>query len=381
MNGTLRAAAQELEQESLELLTTLAQIPAPSNQEEKRALFCRDWLEACGAKGVRIDSALNVVFEYGVTPELPVVVFASHTDVVFPDTGPLPFHEDDERMYCPGIGDDTANLVHLLLAARHLVRNGIRPAGCGLLFVCNAGEEGLGNLKGTRRICGDYAGRIREFISFDGNMDSLVDRAVGSSRFEVSIRTQGGHSYEHFGSASAIAKLSALIHDIYRLAPGPHGKTTYNVGTVSGGTSVNSIAQQASMLCEYRSDSVDGLEHMKREFRRLFELHGAEAVIVGERPCENLGEAAQLRRDAMLSDAQNRVESLSGAAVRRKSGSTDCNWPLSLGIPSICMGTVTGHGAHTREESVERASMTTGCEICLDTVLQYCRTEITKPAS
>ena len=154
---------KEQEQEAYELLKTLAQIPSPSNHEEKRMEFCKKWLEDAGAKGVYTDEALSVVYPYGVTESNPVVVIMAHMDVVFPDTQPLPFKEEAGRLYCPGIGDDTANLVNILLTARYLTQNHIFPKEVGLVFVCNSGEEGLGNLKGGKKICQTYQGRIREF--------------------------------------------------------------------------------------------------------------------------------------------------------------------------------------------------------------------------
>ena len=128
-----------MEQEALELLKELAQIPAPSGKEERRAVFCRDWLTAHGAKGVFIDDALNVVYPVGVEETNPVVVFAAHTDVVFPDEEPLPLTEEDGVIRCPGVGDDTACVVALLTAARYVAEQKIRPQGVGLLFVCNSG--------------------------------------------------------------------------------------------------------------------------------------------------------------------------------------------------------------------------------------------------
>ena len=120
--------------------------------------------------------------------------------------------------------------------------------------MCNAGEEGLGNLKGVRKICEDYGGRIKSFCTFDSSLSSIVDRAVGSKRFRVKVRTRGGHSYNDFGNDNAIAGLASLVGKLYKIQVPEGGKTTYNVGMISGGTSVNTIAQEAEMLYEFRSD-------------------------------------------------------------------------------------------------------------------------------
>ncbi|MFR3728437.1 M20/M25/M40 family metallo-hydrolase [Lacrimispora sp.] len=362
---------KEQEEEAYELLKTLAQIPSPSNHEEKRMEFCKKWLEDAGAKGVYTDEALNVVYPYGVTESNPVVVIMAHMDVVFPDTQPLPFKEEAGRLYCPGIGDDTANLVNILLTARYLTQNHIFPKEVGLVFVCNSGEEGLGNLKGSKKICQTYKGRIREFYSMDGGLGGVVNRAVGSSRFKVTVKTEGGHSYGSFGNANAIEKLSGLIQEIYQIQVPLEGKTTYNVGTIEGGTSVNTIAQEASMLCEFRSDSKESLLYMEEKFKEIFDKDGVTVEVIGIRPCENLNEEQSAKREALLVRAEELLYRVTGKKPDRHPGSTDCNIPLSLGIPSVCYGTYYGKGAHTREEYVEKDSLSMGYEVAFETVLNY----------
>ena len=135
------------QQEAYELLLELAQIPAPSNQEEKRAEFCRNWLEKQGAEGVYIDEALNVIYPVGCSEHSDLAVFMAHSDVVFPDTEALPLKVEDGKICCPGIGDDTANVVALLMTAKYIAQNHLKPEGRGVLLVVNSGEEGLGNLK------------------------------------------------------------------------------------------------------------------------------------------------------------------------------------------------------------------------------------------
>ena len=146
----------------------------------------------------------------------------------------------------------------------------------GLLLVCNAGEEGLGNLKGVRKICEDYGGRIKSFCTFDSSLSSIVDRAVGSKRFRVKVRTRGGHSYNDFGNDNAIAGLASLVGKLYKIQVPEGGKTTYNVGMISGGTSVNTIAQEAEMLYEFRSDKRENLEYMERQFMEVLDRAKAE---------------------------------------------------------------------------------------------------------
>lgn len=359
-----------IEENREEIYTTLRElcaIPAPSHFEGDRAEYCKAWLERAGAKGVYIDEALNVVYPINCEGSNEITVFVAHTDTVFPDTEPMPYFDDGERICSPGVGDDTASLTVLLYAARYFIENGI-DAPHGVMLVCNSCEEGLGNLKGTRQIFKDYEGRIARFVSFDGNFKSIADRCVGSHRYEVEVRTEGGHSYGAFGNKNAIAELAKIINDIYSIEVPKvdNSKTTYNVGIINGGTSVNTIAQSVKMLCEYRSDNEDCLAIMKESFERIFENareRGIELVItqVGDRPCMGKVDKAEIARLADI--CGEIIEGVTGNKVGRHSSSTDCNIPLSLGIPSVCVGVYRGGGAHTREEWVEKASLPIGLEV------------------
>ena len=243
------------------IIRDLCAIPAPSHHEEKRAEYCKAWFRANGFEDVEIDEALNVVCRYQVTDENDLVVFMAHTDTVFPDTEPMPFREDEKKMYAPGVCDDTANLAVMMVSARYFVQRKLR-AKCGLLFVANSCEEGLGNLKGSRRIIQDYGSRIREFYTFDGtNLRRVVTSAVGSHRYRVTVRTEGGHSYGAFGNRNAIYYLSSIINTIYTMkVPQKEGvKTTYNVGVIEGGTSVNTIAQADITKLDYPDGRFDAV--------------------------------------------------------------------------------------------------------------------------
>lgn len=364
-------------EEAYQLLKTLAAIPSPSNHEEKRMEFCRDWLLSCGAKGLYTDSALNVVCPVGVTETNPVIVFCAHTDVVFPDTEALPVREENGCLWAPGVGDDTANLAALMMTAKFVLQQNLKPKdGIGILFVCNSGEEGMGNLKGSRKLCEEYKGRIQAFCSFDGTLTHVVNHSVGSQRFLVTVRTRGGHSFMDFGHENAIAQLSAIVSDLYALKAPAYGKTTYNVGTITGGTSVNTIAQSAQMLCEYRSDDARGMQHMQEQFDKIFTAHHEKGVelsvkIVGSRPGENLPAEAAEQRSKMVERAAEIIEQVTGKRPGGASSSTDCNIPLSMGVPSVCYGLYYGSGAHTREEYVEIASLPLGYRVAMESVLDY----------
>ncbi len=353
--------------EAVTLLKTLAQIPAPSGQEQARAVFCRDWLRSQGATDTFIDEVHNVICPIGVTQDNPLVVVCAHSDVVFPDTDALPLCERDGRLYCPGIGDDTANVVALLMAVKYCLESAKTPR-CGLLFVINSCEEGLGNLKGTKHLMSVYGSRVNEFLSFDCSAREIITDAVGSRRFRICADTVGGHSYFNFGNENAIAVLSSLITELYRMEV-PCG-TTFNVGTVTGGTSVNTVAQHAEMLFELRSDHFAHLEQLQAQFDVILSRYnGVSAEIVGERPCScGVDKVAQ---QALAERAAGDIRTHFGSDPVLKAGSTDCNVPLSMGIPAVCFGCVLGEGMHTREEYVELNSIPNGLALALQTVLYY----------
>jgi acetylornithine deacetylase/succinyl-diaminopimelate desuccinylase-like protein len=353
--------------ELFSLLRELCLIPAPSHFEDARAEFCKNWLEAAGAKGVSIDCAKNVLFPLGCEGSNEITVMAAHTDTVFPDTDPMPYVDDGERICCPGVGDDTANVAVLLLTAKFMIERGITPKG-GILFVCNSCEEGLGNLKGCRQIFADYEGRVKQFISFDGYFCELSDRCVGSHRYEVEVSTEGGHSWSRFGRKNAIAELSRMIGRIYDIEV-PHvgdSRTTYNVGTVEGGTSINTIAQNAKMFCEYRSDNEECLSVMEGTFKRIFEEARSEEVQVsvtrvGERPCMGRVDLEKIAR--MSETVANVVREVTGILPVPTAMSTDCNIPFSLGIPAVMIGVCEGGGAHTRQEWIRKETFPLGLEV------------------
>ena len=370
----MTAWAEERYQEHYGLLLELARIPAPSNQEELRAEYCKNKLESWGAEGVYIDDAMNVVYPIGCDGGKSIAVFVAHSDVVFPDTEELPLEVRDGKIFCPGIGDDTASVVSMLAATRYIAEQKITPRDWGVLVVINAGEEGLGNLKGCRKIMEDYGSRIKEFITFDDQTGGGIDRAVGSMRYRIAVDTEGGHSYSAFGNRNAIAYLASLIDTLYTIKVPPKGKTTYNVGTISGGTSVNTIAQHAEMLYEFRSDEAESLAIMEKHLWAAVEFYRTKGIAVtvtpvGNRPCSgDVDEAAMedLRRrgsDACLHHY--------GVPIRYRSGSTDCNIPLSMGIPAICVGTYQGAKSHTREEFVEISSLLPGHKMAMELMLHH----------
>ncbi|HIS64951.1 MAG TPA: M20/M25/M40 family metallo-hydrolase [Candidatus Avoscillospira avistercoris] len=377
MDAHIKAIAEqyaaETQEEALELLRTLGKIPAPSRQEDLRATFCRDWLLSQGASDVTIDKLKNVICKINCTEERELVVFAAHTDVVFPDTDELPMHEADGKLYAPGIGDDTSNLVNLLMAAKYLLKNRLSTK-YGILIVANSCEEGLGNLDGVKELFATYGTRIKAFYSFDGYTPQCCSNGVGSYRYRITCRTTGGHSYLNFGEPNAIQILCGLVEDLYKIQAPTEEKTTYNVGRIEGGTTVNSIAQSCSMLYEFRSTSQKCLETMEKALHEVVEAHRGrggelEVELLGVRPGNG-----PLDRKALAAFTEQTADIISNfytGDIDYAAYSTDSNVPLSLGILANTVGTVLGGLAHTREEWVWLDSLPKGLGIALSLMLLY----------
>ena len=377
MRENVKRYILECQEELKQLIRDLCAIPAPSNREEQRAAFCKKWFEDNGVKDVLIDEALNVICSHNVTSNNDLVVFAAHTDTVFPDLAPLPFAEKDGIMYCPGVTDDTAHLAVLMLCARYIIRSAI-PTRTGILFVANSGEEGLGNLKGIRAVVAQYGSRMKAFITLDDTrLTNIVTRTVGSHRYRITATTDGGHSFRDFGNRNAIQVLASLVDALYRIPVPKYGDshTTYNVGTFTGGTSVNTIAQTAEMLYEYRSDNHQCLAEMKAAFEsaisQVYE-DGATLSVenIGQRPCA--GDVDPVAWDALIHTVQTAIFRVTGQEAVFTAGSTDCNIPLSIGVPSVCIGACVGGGCHTREEWLDTTSLVDGCSLFFEVFYTYC---------
>lgn len=374
MDSLIDSFVEEHKKETLLLLKELAAIPAPSHSEEQRGQFCLKWIREQGAENAYLDEAGNVVVPYHCHENKTCVAVMAHMDVVFPDITPFPIVEDQDRIAAPGIGDDTANLVNLMMCIKFVIENQLVPSDTGILFVANTCEEGLGNLKGSKTLFQHYKSQIAEMMSFDIYLNCLINRAVGSHRYKIMVKTRGGHSYQDFGEVSAIKVLADIIQELYRIPIPPEGKTTYNVGTIEGGTSVNTIAESAVMYYEFRSDNQSSLAYMEKMLWQVIDSHKGQAAdvqveLLGVRPCSSGVPQEQL--NALVKRQVDIIRHYTNAPVQIISGSTDANVPLSMGIPAVTFGTVAGGGAHTYEEWINKDSMVVGQKIALASVLHY----------
>jgi tripeptide aminopeptidase len=362
----VRAALDALKADNawtLEQQIALCEIPAPPFMETARGLAYKAAFEKVGLSNVRVDAVGNVLGERRGTGGGPTVVLAGHLDTVFPEGTDVRVKNENGRLTGRGIGDDCRGLAVVLATARALQASNVQMPGT-IIFVGNVGEEGPGNLRGTRHLFEkELAGKIDYFISVDGTGDGITSRAVGSHRYRVTYKGRGGHSYGAFGNpnpAHALGRAIAAIADL-RVPTTP--KTTFNVGIVRGGTSVNSIPFEASMDVDMRSESAASLRaldaQVQRALRRAVAAENARwpkahdrltlAVdTVGIRPAGSQPDTARIVRVA--SDAAR----LLGWTAELSASSTDANVPIGLGLPGITIdGGGKGGGAHGLDEWYE----------------------------
>ncbi|MCI5648542.1 MAG: M20/M25/M40 family metallo-hydrolase [Fusicatenibacter sp.] len=342
-------------------LEELSEISSFTGEEKTRAEYCRAWLESHGVNDVFRDEAGNVVWRYQKESEIQYL-FTAHLDTVFPAEIPRKVKKEGTIWSCPGIGDNTVHVMLLMMGMFYLSKSGQRLP-YGLILALDTEEEGLGNLSGCRKLMDTYGSAIQGVLVLDLYRDKLYTKCVGSIRYKIEVSTMGGHSYLDFGRKNAIAELSELIGELYDLPTGSSSHTTCNVGTIRGGTSVNTIAAKAEMLFEYRSDSYLELKACEERMQRILKSRQSKEVmysclLLGKRPCaegvdaDKLSELAELCREI--------VEEFSGTVPEEADASTDCNIPLSLGIPSVCVGLCRGAGAHTEGEWLDISTLSGG---------------------
>lgn len=357
----------------LKLLKTITEIPAPTGDERRRSEFIENYLENAGAVGVYRDKAGNVVYPYDIRPGRHNAVMIAHMDTVFKLETPLEVTENSGKLLCPGIGDDTANLVCLLLLAVFAAKE--KPSiRCGIFFVFGVGEEGLGNLKGSRRFMEEHADKVSHFWAFDLYYRKIYTDVVGSIRYRISINTVGGHSYLNFGNPNAIYVASQIINDLYRMKPSDEESYTYNVGTIAGGNSVNSIAEQASFTMEFRTGDSQVMRRCDQAIHDIVKRYRPMTTclsmeLLGKRPCAQGVPEESVEK--MIGRARESIRSIIGIDPEESTASTDCNIPLSMGVPAICIGLCDGALLHTTEEWIWKDSVAKGLRLLFHLVYKY----------
>src|SRR3954468_23783055 len=271
-NPKLRAALDIIKADNawtLQQQVELTQIPSPPFKESVRGAEYKRRLEALGYRDVRVDSVGHVIAERKGSGGGPTVVIAGHLDTVFPEGTNVTVKRDGTKLSAPGIGDDDRGLAVVLAVARAYEKAGIQTNGT-IYFVGNVGEEGPGNLRGTRHLfTTELKGKIDYFISVDDTGLGIASRAVGSNRYRVTYKGPGGHSYGAFGIPNPIHALGRAIAGIADIQVPSTPKTTFNVGVIQGGTSVNSIPFEGSMELDMRSESAQSLDALDAQVQKI----------------------------------------------------------------------------------------------------------------
>ncbi len=364
----------------------LARIAAPPFGEGARGQWLADKFCELGLESVHTDEVGNV---FGTHPGYGHghVSLSAHLDTVFPAGTPLNIRQQGNRLYGPGVSDNCAGVTAMLAIVAALRAQGIRHA-LPFLFIGNVGEEGEGDLRGMRHIFSQprWKGQIHYSLVLDGaGADTIVAEALGSRRFEVIVRGPGGHSWSDFGAPNPIVVLARAIQAFAQTSVPASPKTTFNVGVIRGGTSVNSIPESASMRVDIRSTSMAEMERLERALRKALEQAveeetrnteartasrrrpfglSSEVVVIGNRP------AGELYPNARILQVIRAVDAQLGNAAQVQRASTDANIPLSLGREAIAIGGGgAGGGAHTLQEWFDCSGRELGLKRILLTLL------------
>ena len=355
----------------------LARIPAPPFGEKARADWVGEQFRALGIKEIAKDKIGNVLgFRKG--RQEAILSVSAHLDTVFPANTPLNVRQQGTKLYGPGISDNAAG-VTALLAIAAAFENFNLPHEASLLFIGNVGEEGEGDLRGMRYIFSEseWKDSIRTSLVLDGaGTDTIVAEALGSRRFEVIVRGPGGHSWSDFGAPNPIVVLGRAIHLFSQTRVSSSPKTTFNIGVIRGGTSVNSIPESASMRVDIRSSSAAEIDRLDLELRRAIDQSiqeeeartsqlrdpshhrsglMAEMVPIGNRP------GGELNANARAVQIARAVDAHLGNSAQIQRASTDANIPISMGREGIAIGAGgNGGGAHTLQEWFDPANRALG---------------------
>jgi tripeptide aminopeptidase len=345
----------------LNLAIAIQQIPAPTFHEADRAEFVRLGFVDEGLAGVDMDEAGNVYARLSGLGSGRALVVSAHLDTVFLPNINLHFEREAGRILAPGIGDNSLGVAGLFGLVWALRERGLTLPG-DLWLVANVCEEGLGDLRGIRAVVDHFGSTPLAYIVLEGMaLGQVYHRGVGVRRYRVTIRTSGGHSWIDYGQPSAIHELTALSTRIAALNPPQVPRTTLNIGVISGGSSINTIAAEAMLELDLRSEDAETLTDLAGQVEQIVRLAQkpgvtVEAEIIGQRPSGELP-----AEHPLVKLAQDCLRA-AGIEPHLNTGSTDANLPLSLGLPAVTIGLTTGGRAHTVQEFINLSPLEKGMD-------------------
>lgn len=347
--------------EIVDLAISVQQIPAPTFAEGKRAAYIRREFTRLGLCDVQTDDLGNVFGRYPGRGNDDPLIISAHSDTVFSDGTDLTVVRQDGRVVGPGIADNSLGIAGLLVLARSFQSLNIR-ARRDVWFVADVAEEGLGDLVGMRAVVDRFRDRGIYIVLEGGMYGDICHQAIGVNRLRISVTAPGGHSWQSFGIPSAVHVVGKIIATVDGMSVPKSPRTTYNVGVVEGGTTVNTIAQQATMLLDLRSEDPSQLAELVGKVESIVgkiagrdRRVGVEIEQIGERPAGEVGRRSALVRWAVAALNQVGCEDLEFTI-----GSTDANIPLSRGLPAVCIGLTRSGNTHRPDEFMEIAPLPSG---------------------
>ena len=333
----------------------LTEIPAPSTMEDRRAAYIREQLEAIGVDQISMDEKGNMIATLKGSGGGPTVALAAHMDTVFNEDTPIKVRREEERLYAPGVGDDTSGCIGLLWAVRALKDAGIGTKG-DFLAVFTVEEE-LG-LFGARKFLEDWEDRLDMFVAVDGGLGTMSYGALGISWYKFIFTSEGSHTNRSAGKPNPAKAIASAISQIYTIPLQPPGNemgTVYNVGLLGGGKVFNAISEESFFTVDVRSADPEKLAEMESKIRRAAEnaaeMEGVRLRV--ERPL--ILPAAQISGALDSAIVQTGVDVLDALGIEAEltlRGSTDANVAMEMGIPSISIGAARGERAHQESEAV-----------------------------
>ena len=366
--------AKASEPQTVEDQIRFCEIPAPSFKEETRGRELQRVFQQLGLQNVTVDRVGNVLGRYPGAAPRPHVVIAAHLDTVFPEGTNVKVKREGSVLHGPGIGDDCRGLAVLVAIVREMKKAKVQMPG-SITFVANVGEEGLGDLRGVKELFNNtLKDQIDRFVSIDGTGVHVTNVAVGSHRYRVTFKGPGGHSFGAFGMANPMGAMGRAIAGIQEIQVPRQPKTTFNVGRIGGGTSVNSIPSEGWMELDMRSSDPASLAAVDANIQKAIDAAVAEEnarwgkpgtitvakELVGDRPAGSTPESSPIVRNGLA------AATVLGFTANLGEGSTDSNIPMSLKVPSITIGGGgRGRDAHALTESFDTTDAWMGTQHAL----------------
>jgi tripeptide aminopeptidase len=336
---------------TFDLACRLQQVPSPTFHEERKAVLVREYFSGLGLSDVELDAGGNVLARIPGHSSQKPLVFSGHMDTVFPENFPLTLEIGEDRALGSGIGDNSLGLASLMMIPDLLQAAGLTPRH-DVWLAATTCEEGLGDLKGIRAVASRFGSQPSAYISIEGmGLGNILHRGLGVERYRVSVKTPGGHSWVDYGLPSAIHELSSLAAQLTTIRVPKKPRTTFNIGIIHGGTSINTIASQAWMEIDLRSENPRSLNDLSNRVRQIVESgHKKDVQITME--AIGLRPSGEIPPTHPLVGLVAKVLKEIGLDSVLDIASTEANLPLSLGFPAVTIGVTIGDHAHSVQEYI-----------------------------